>query len=103
MRDPARIDRSPGDQPMSQSGEVTLELTLSEAVVLFEFVNRFSEKDRLTLEDPAEAQVLYNLCCLLEKQDKWLAELHGTEWPILLERARRAVRPIEQPQRGDRQ
>jgi hypothetical protein len=95
MRDPARIDRSGGDQPVSQSGKVTLELTPSEAVVLFGFVNRFSVKDRLTLEDPAEAQVLYNLCCLLEKLDKWLMESHRTEWPVLLERARRAVRPTE--------
>src|SRR4051812_37165609 len=50
-------------QPRYSENEVTLGLTLNEALVLFEFVSRFSEHDRLSVEHPAEAQVLYNLCC----------------------------------------
>lgn len=71
--------------------EVVLELTADEAVVLFEFVRRFSDQDKLAVEDPAEAQVLYNVCCLLEQQQ--LSQ--DMPWPMVLDRARRAVLPAE--------
>lgn len=51
---------------MSES-EVVIRVTVSEAVVLDEFLRRYSETDRLTIEDQAEQQALWNLQCLLEK------------------------------------
>jgi hypothetical protein len=39
-----------------------------EALVLFEFLSRFSDTDELRVEDQAEQRALSNLCCLLEKQ-----------------------------------
>jgi hypothetical protein len=40
---------------------------MPEAVVLNEFLCRFSETDHLTIEDQAEQQALWNLQCLFEK------------------------------------
>ena len=47
--------------------DVTITLTSDEAVVLFEFLRRFSDKDKLTIEDQAEQRALWNLCCIFEK------------------------------------
>ncbi len=47
---------------------VQVNLTADEALVLFEFLQRFSNTDKLTLEDQAEERALWNLTCLLEKQ-----------------------------------
>ncbi|UOD32139.1 hypothetical protein INH39_10980 [Massilia violaceinigra] len=46
---------------------VTLTLSSDEALVLFGFVQRFSDTDRLAIDDQAEQRALWNLCCLLEK------------------------------------
>ncbi|CUI06286.1 hypothetical protein IV454_07710 [Massilia antarctica] len=51
----------------STNSDVTLTLTLDESIVLFEFLQRFSHSDQLTIEDQAEARALWNLCCLFEK------------------------------------
>ena len=50
------------------SSPVTLRLTSDEALVLFEFLSRFSDDDRLKIEDQAEQRALWNLQCLLEEQ-----------------------------------
>lgn len=47
---------------------VQIDLTADEALVLFEFLQRFSNTDKLTLEDQSEERALWNLTCLLEKQ-----------------------------------
>jgi hypothetical protein len=47
--------------------EVILRLTIPEAVVIDAFLRRFSETDRLAIEDPAEQQALWNLQCLFER------------------------------------
>ena len=57
------------DSP-NEIGAVNLALNADEALVLHAIVHRFSETDRLTIEHPGEAQALWNLCCLLEKQAK---------------------------------
>lgn len=44
-----------------------IELSPDEALVLFEFLQRFSTTDKLNLEDQAEERALWNLACLLEK------------------------------------
>src|SRR5687768_5786193 len=51
----------PGNErPPYTAGEVTLELSLNEAIVLFELLARFSNDDKpFKVEDPAESQVLH--------------------------------------------
>lgn len=51
-----------------QQSQVQITLTADEALVLFEFLQRFSETGKLEIEDQAEERVLWNLCCLLERQ-----------------------------------
>jgi len=65
--------------------EVTIRLTVAEAVVLDELLRRFSETDHLAIGDQAERRALWNLQCLLEREgDRPL-------WPSLDE-ARAALR-----------
>ena len=56
--------------------EVVVRLTASEAAVLWEFLCRFVDSDRLVIEDQAEQQALCNLQCVFEKTDK-------VTWPPL--------------------
>jgi hypothetical protein len=72
-------------------------LSQDEALVLFEFLSRFSDDNALRIEDPAEARVLWDLCCLLEEQ---LAEPFREDYAELLERARAAVRDPGPEQAG---
>lgn len=51
-----------------KSAITPIEIGADEALVLFEFLQRFVESDSLTIEDQAEERVLWNLCGLLEKQ-----------------------------------
>jgi hypothetical protein len=46
---------------------VSIPLSPDEAVVLFEFVRRYSDTDNLAIEDQAEQRALWNLCCVFEK------------------------------------
>lgn len=52
---------------MSQA-PITLQLSADEALVLFEFLGRFSTREVLCIEDQAEERALWNLECLLERQ-----------------------------------
>ena len=71
-------------------GEPTrLELTGDEALVLFEFLSRFSENDTLTIEDQAEERVLWKLLGLLEKR---LVEPFDPEWAAIISAARNRLR-----------
>jgi hypothetical protein len=57
--------------------EVVIRLTFDEAAVLDEFLRRYSQTDRLTIEDHAEQQALWNLQCLFEKlPDRNFPPLH---------------------------
>ncbi|HAS8165126.1 TPA: hypothetical protein I7709_20890 [Vibrio vulnificus] len=49
------------------SKEVKITLTEDEAWVLFELTRRFSDSDKLSIEDQAEERALWNLCCIFEK------------------------------------
>jgi len=51
----------------SLENTLSISLTPDEAVVLFEFVRRFSDTDTLSIEDQAEERALWNLCCVFEK------------------------------------
>jgi hypothetical protein len=71
--------------------EVTLSLSRAEAVVLFELVTRFSDTDKLTVEHPAEARILWDVCCLLERQLG--PDPRDPDWARLLAEARERVQP----------
>ena len=76
------------------SGEkIAIELTPAEAFVLYEFLTRFSNKDKLEIQDQAEARVLWDMCCLLERQ---LVEPFMPNYDDLLEKARDEVRDKEE-------
>jgi len=69
--------------------EVSLVLTKNEALVLFEFLSRYSESDRLDIVDQAEQRVLWNLTGYLEKI---LAEPFLSEWSDILEKSQGMLR-----------
>jgi hypothetical protein len=69
--------------------KTSIELTPAEALVLFDFLTRFSDKGMLEIEDQAEARVLWDMCCLLERQ---LVEPYLPNYDELLEKARDEVR-----------
>ena len=68
---------------------VKIELNPSEALVLFEFLSRYSDADELVIQDQAEQRVLWNICCDLEKQ---LVEPFKKNYAELLEAARTKTR-----------
>jgi hypothetical protein len=68
---------------------VQIPLTADEAVVLFEFVRRFSDSNVLTIVDQAEQRALWNLCCIFERGP--LGSIEG-DWPDLLRQARDRLR-----------
>jgi hypothetical protein len=68
---------------------VSVELTSSEAIVLFEFLSRFSNDDILRIEDQAEERLLWDLCASLESI---LAEPLAGNYHELLAKARGQVR-----------
>ena len=69
--------------------DIQIKLTEDEAWVLFEFVRRFSNTDKLTIEDQAEERVLWNLCCIFEKT---LSLSKATEHQAFIEECRNRLR-----------
>ena len=76
----------------SSEEKIAVRLSRSEALVLFEFVSRFSESSTLSIADQAEERVLWDICCLLEKE---LVEPMKAEYAELLAEARKVVRDAE--------
>lgn len=77
---------------MTRPGEksnVELRLSADEALVLYDLLARFADQGRLEVGDPAEARVLWDLQCSLEKR---LVEPLDPEYLTLLEAARARVR-----------
>jgi hypothetical protein len=72
--------------PLSE--QQSLALSRAEALVLFELLSRYSDKDVLSIDHPAEQRVLWNLCARLEKM---LTEPFASNFGEILERARNAV------------
>lgn len=68
---------------------IKIEVNSDEALILFEFLSRYSDTDELTIEDQAEQRVLWNLNCDLEKA---LVEPFSKNYPELLEAARSRIR-----------
>lgn len=75
----------------AQGEKIIIEIGKAQALVLFEFLSRFSDNDELLIRDQAEARVLWDLCCSLEKQ---LAEPFGPDYVELLQQARDQVRDV---------
>lgn len=71
------------------SDPVHVDLTSDEAIVLFDFLSRFSETDTLTIADRAEQKTLWNLLGLLEKQ---LIEPFLPDYQGVLQQARDRLR-----------
>jgi hypothetical protein len=69
--------------------EVSLKLTADEALVLFEFLQPFSNTDTLAIEDQAEQRALWNLCCLLEKN---VLKAFDVDYSTAIENARDRLR-----------
>ncbi len=69
--------------------EVTLGLTKAGALVLLALVMRFRDKEKLKIEHEAEAQILRDVCALLEQHLS--SELLDPAWPRLLDDARNWV------------
>lgn len=72
--------------------EVKLNLTQDEALVLLEFLTRFSDQQTLKIEHQAEARTLWNLQCILESA---LTEPLQSNYAELLESARHKVEDKE--------
>ncbi|MES2820894.1 MAG: hypothetical protein V4812_18120 [Pseudomonadota bacterium] len=72
-----------------QSDSVLIPFTEDEAVVLFELLQRFSNTDKLTIEDQAEQRALWNLCCVFEKHLSLPSE---ESYPEVLQAARERLR-----------
>ncbi len=47
--------------------KINIELTIEEAIILFEFITKFNEK-KYNFKDQSEQRVLWDLECILEKQ-----------------------------------
>lgn len=69
----------------------TVSITLShdEALVLFEFLSRFSDEQKLEIKHQAEQRVLWNMLCALEPV---LVEPFRSDYLDVLQKARNKVR-----------
>ena len=73
------------------SGAVTLQLTGDEALVPFEFLQKFGETGKLAIADQAEERALLKVCgmlerCLSEPFSGDYAQLHAQARARLLDR-----------------
>lgn len=69
--------------------KIQVNLNKEEAIVLFEFLSRFSSSDKLEINDPAETTVLWNVVANLERI---LVEPFSWEYSKILELAREKIR-----------
>lgn len=75
--------------PETGSAQVQLSLSRDEAIVVFEFLSRYTDTGKLVIEDQAEQRVLWDLCASLESE---LHEPISPDYEAHVERARAAVR-----------
>ena len=69
--------------------EVKMLVTKDEALVLFEFLTRFSKTDKLNIEHQSEERALWNLTSVLEKE---LDEPFKSNYSQLLQEARERLK-----------
>ena len=70
-----------------------IEISKNEALVLFEFLSRYSETDVLSIEHKAEQQALYNLACAFEKN---MTDPFRPDYKRTLELARKKLQNDQQ-------
>jgi len=76
-----------------KDNQLNIELTKDEAIVLFEFLGWFNEKEEDNFfEDQSEKRVLWNIECILEKE---LSEPFKKDYNDILKLARENVRNKE--------
>jgi hypothetical protein len=74
---------------MSQK-KIMLALSKDEAIVFMNFLLRFRDQEKLSIEDEEDSQILWDLCCLLE--DQLVPELLDPNWSLLVGKAQEIVR-----------
>ena len=74
---------------MTPTQPVQLSLSRDEAVVLFEFLSRYSDDGQLHIVDQAEQRVLWDMCASLDSQ---LHEPISPDYEDVLRKARDSVR-----------
>ncbi|MEC8023320.1 MAG: hypothetical protein VX223_05260 [Myxococcota bacterium] len=72
---------------------VNVQLTEDQALILFDWLVRFNERDDEHFEDQAEERVLWDLESSLEEQ---LAATLAADYQSILSAARDAVRDVEE-------
>lgn len=77
---------------MMSNEKIAIELSAAEALVLFEFLSQYSDKDELVIVDQAEQRVLWHICGQLESI---LVEPFMPNYLALLSKARGEVRDKE--------
>ena len=73
---------------MSQES-LSINLMKDEALVLFEFLSRFSETDKLSIEHQSEERALWNLAYIFEKE---LSEPFDKKYGDILSQARERLK-----------
>jgi hypothetical protein len=68
---------------------IQINLSKDEAIVLFEFLSRYSEKKILEISDQSEECLLLNVLCDLEKT---LVEPFGANYKEILIQSRKRIR-----------
>jgi hypothetical protein len=69
--------------------KITITLSRDEALVLFEFLSRFTEQQQLDIRDQAEQRVLWDIQADLESA---LPEPFAHDYDQYLQRARESIR-----------
>ena len=74
---------------MVETSAIQLSLSRDEAIVIFEFLSRYSDTGSLSIEDQAEQRVLWDMCASLESQ---LHEPISPNYDEILRNSRDSVR-----------
>ena len=77
------------DERSATTPNVEISLTADEALVLFEWLSRFSESGALSIVDQAEERALWNICALFQKK---LLPPFQDDYPEQLKQARDRLR-----------
>ena len=78
---------------MRENEKIEIQLTRDEAIVLFEFLSRFSDTDKLNIEHQSEERALWNLTCVFEKT---LSESFRNNYKEILKSARKRLQDSDE-------
>lgn len=74
-----------GDDEVSNAGQISVEISEDEALVLFDWLARFNERKDVDLADQAVRRILWDIECSLESV---LIQPFSEDYAILLAEAR---------------